>query len=319
MLLAGAGLLPAAFAAFAQSQKPKRVALLFPGTQAGYQSRFDAFRSEMKRLGYVEGRDISLEVRWGDDRTERLPGLAGELVKLGPSVIVTGSSAGVASLKAATSSIPIVFATAGNPVEQGFVASLQRPGGNITGVVVHPALLSKLIEVAREAMPAARRLGILVHVTDPAHKIVLEGAESSARRFNFEPTVVRVQRAEDLDRAFAELREHRAELVLAPLLVFMVSNEKPLAVKALQAKLPLLANTLSMSESGGLLSYGTPPEENYRRAAALADKILRGAKPADLAVEQPERFVLAVNRKTAKAIGVELSPLTMLRADRIID
>jgi putative ABC transport system substrate-binding protein len=319
LLAGGAWLASAATRSLSQAQKVRRIAILLPGSQAGYWSRFDAFRAELKRLGYVEGRDISLEIRWGDDRTEGLRALAAELVALNPDVIVTGSSAAIAAFKAATSSIPVVFATAVNPVEQGFISSLQRPGGNVTGVLVHSGLTQKLVEVAREALPAARRLAILIHDPDPAHKVLLEGFESSAQRLNFEPITVRVARVEDLDRAFREIQERKAEIVVVPLLAFAVSNSKQLVTRALNAKLPLLANSLSIADGGGLLSYGTSTEENYRRVAGLVDKVLRGAKPADLPVEQPGRFQLVVNRKTAKAIGVELSPVTMLRADRLID
>ncbi len=319
LLGGGAWLACASMPSRSQSAKTRRIAALLPGTEAGYRTRFDAFRGELKRLGYVEGRDLSIEVRWGNNRVERFPALAAELVALKPDVILTGSSAAIAACKAATASIPIVFATAGNPVEQGFISSLQRPGGNITGVIVYVGLIDKLVEVTREALPRARRVALLVHDADPAHKMLHEGFERSARQLKLETLTVRVARTEDLERAFQELQAHKAEAVLAPLLVFTISNQNELAARALKAKLPLLANSESVAESGGLLSYGTRSEDNYRRAALLVDKILRGAKPGELPVEQPQHFHLIVNRKTAKAIGVKLSPATMARADRFID
>jgi ABC-type uncharacterized transport system substrate-binding protein len=303
----------------AQTGRPRRIAFLHPGSQAGFQMHLDAFRAVLKELGHVEGRDISIEVRWANDRTERLDAFAAEGVALNPDLIVTATSAGIAAFKKATASIPIVFASGFNPVEQGFISSLQRPGGNITGVIVYSDLTPKIIEVAREALPDASRLALLIHEADPAHKFTLEAFEPNARRFNFQPVVVRVARAEDLDRAFAELAAREVHAVIAAPLAFFTSNRRALAERALKARLPLLANNFIFADSGGLLSYGTSIEENYRRAAGLVDKILRGAKPGELPVQRPERFVLVVNRKTAAAIGVKLSPVTVLRADRIIE
>jgi putative ABC transport system substrate-binding protein len=236
-----------------------------------------------------------------------------------PDVIVTGTSVGVAAFKNATQSIPVVFATAFNPVEQGFVASLQRPGGNITGVLVYSDLTQKTVEVVREAFPAARRLAILLPDSDPAHRFALRAFEASAPRFNFEPLIIRVSRVEDLGRAFGELVASQAEALLTPQLQFVVSYRTQIIAHALKARVPLISGHNFIAEGGGLMSYGTLTVENYERAAALVDKILRGAKPADVPVEQPERFVLIVNRKTAHAIGVTLPSVTLLRADKIVD
>jgi putative ABC transport system substrate-binding protein len=317
----GAWLAAAAAPSFPQSPvKLRRVAFLHPGTQRANQSTFEAFRTSMKGLGYAEGREISLETRWAEGRIDRLPSLAAELAALDPAVIVTGTSAAVAACKRATSTIPIVFTTASSPVEQGFVSSLSRPGGNITGVLLHTGdLTSKNAEFAREALPRAQRLAILVHDADPAHMLVLANFLPSAQRFKFEPVVLRVANTEELDRAFRELADRKADALYLPELNFMITNRDQLIARSMKARLPLLSNNDDITTAGGLMSYGTAREENYRRAAALVDKILRGAKPGDLPVEQPERFQLVVNRKTAKAIGVTLSPVTMLRADRIID
>ena len=276
------------------------------------------FRAALKELGYVEGRDISIEARWADGRTERLASLAVEVVASNPAVIVTGSSEGIAALKKATTSIPIVFATAGSVVEQGLVASLRRPGGNITGVALH-SLDAKIVEVIREALPAARRLAVLVNEKDRVHKIVLDAFEPAARRFKFEPLVVRVARAEDFERAFKELTERRADALYLPNMGLITSSRDRIIELALKTRLPNFSINPDLAAAGGLLSYGTSVEENYQRSAALVDKILRGAKPGDLPVEQPQRFQLIVNMKTAKAIGVTLSPATMLRADRVIE
>jgi putative ABC transport system substrate-binding protein len=320
LVASGAWLAAVAARSFAQAPNAaRRIVFLQPGTEAGWSLRMNTFRVALKELGHVEGRDISVEVRWGNDRTEALAGLAAEVVATNPAVIVTATSAAVAACKKATSTIPVVFATAADPVEQGFVASLGRPGGNITGVIVHSGLSAKIVEIAREALPRARRFAILVHDPDPVHKVHLENFSAAAPRFKFEPVVVHVVRVEDLDRAFRELAARKAEALFIPNIAFFTSQRDQIVERALKARLPLLSNQSVVSERGGLLSYGTAIEENYRRAASLVDRILRGAKPGDLAVEQPEKFELIVNMKTARAIGVKLSPTTMLRATKVIE
>ena len=320
-ILAASGAVLAAIAtrALPQASKSRRIAFLHPGTQAGSQPLLDVFRMALKDFGHIEGRDIVIEVRWADGRTDRLSLLATEAVSAKPFLIVTASSEAVAVFKKATATIPIVFATAGDPVEQGFIHSFARPGGNVTGVATHSDLNAKIVEVIREALPSARRLAVLVHDRDGYHRIVLEGFEPAARRFKFEPVVVRVARVEDLEHAFKELADHKADAVYTPNLALLTTNRDTIVKLALKARLPQFSINPDIAAAGGLLSYGPPREEHYRRAAALVDKILRGSKPGDLPVEQPERFHLIVNKKTARAIGVTLSPVTMLRADRIIE
>ena len=316
----GAWLAAAAARSFAQTPKlPRRIAYLHPGTEVGGSAIFEAFRIEMKKLGYIDGRDISIETHWAEGKIERLTTLAVEVVARNPAVIVTSGSAAVAELKKATAAIPIVFATAAIPVEQGFVASLARPGGNITGVTLHLEVDAKTVEIIREALPAAKRLGFLVHEPDPFQKIMLDSVTPAAKRFKFDLVVVRVARAEDFERAFTELVAGKVDALSVPNLNFLVNNRKQVIERARSARLPLFGSHYQWAEDGGVLFYGTRQEENFRRAAALVDKILRGAKPGDLAVEQPERFELVVNLKTAKAIGVSLSPALLLRVTRVIE
>jgi len=319
LFASGALLAAAATRAFAQANTIRRIVMVHPGSQSGYQSLYDAFRGALKSLGYVEGRDISVESRWADGRLERLPAMAAEAVKLNPAAIVTAGSAATAASKQATSSIPIVFASAFNPVEQGFVASLRRPGGNVTGILLFSDIAAKIVEVTREAFPGARRLAILLHEADVAHKIALEHFLAATRQLKFDPVVVRVANLADLDRAFQELAAGKADALYLPDLTFSTENRKPIIERALSARLPLLSGFYETTVDGALLSYGTRREENYQRAAALVDKILKGVKPGDLPVEQPVRFQLTVNMKTAKAIGITLSPVTMLRADKVIE
>lgn len=273
----------------------------------------------MAKLGYKEDRDILIEARWAENSTVRLEALGAELAALKPAVIVTGSSAGVAACRKATSTIPIVFATASNPVEQGFVASLRRPGGNVTGILVHLDTAGKIVEVAREAFPGAARVATLVHEADPAHGRHLEAFIASTQRFSLEPVVVRVKRREDLGRAFRTLAERKTDALILPDLVFTYTHRDEIVRRCLEARLPLFSSSHETTVAGGLLSYGTFFDDNWRRAAVFVHQILGGARPGDLPVEQPERVQLVVNLKTANAIGAKLSRATMLRADKVIE
>jgi putative tryptophan/tyrosine transport system substrate-binding protein len=292
---------------------------MLPGTESVFRSRLDAFRSELKRLGHVDGRDLVIEARWGENKLERLPALAADVVALKPAVILTASSGGIVACKKATTDIPFVFATASSPVEQGFVASLRRPGGNVTGVLLHSGMAAKMVEIAREAMPRARRFAILIHETDPVHKLQLEEFTEATRRFALEPLVIRVARSEELAIGLNEAVTQKADMLYLPALAFTLSNYRYVVDRSLKDGLPVLSSYAEITAAGGLLSYGTGREENFIRAAALVDKILRGAKPGDLPVEQPDRFELIVNMKTAKLTGVAVSHTTLLRANKVIE
>lgn len=302
-----------------QGTRTPRIAIFHPGTEEATRSVIGTFRATLRELNYIEGRDIAIEVRWGAGKMDEIASAAAEIVARKPDVIVTATSAGVAAFKRATSTIPIVFATAGSPVEQGFVASLGRPGGNITGVMVFTEMGGKMVEVAREAFPHAQRLAILLHTLDPAHKLILDHFVAATPRFQFEPVIVNFSRTAELDRVFRELAERKADVLFVADLAFNHANMEQLIERALEARLPLISNFDEITRRGGLLSYGGARDDNYRRAAVLVDKILRGAKPADIPVEQPDRFPLVINRRTARAIGVTLSPVIMFRADRILD
>jgi len=318
LIAGGAWLAGAATSAFAQTTKPlRRVEFVAPGTEEGFREFFAVIRSKLKELGYVEGRDLVLEASWGEIDT--LASRAAAVVARKPDVIVTASSAAVAECKKATPTIPIVFASAANPVEQGFVASLQRPGGNITGVLLYIGLSAKITEIAREAFPKARRLAILLHEKDPIHRAQLAEFEPAAARLKFDPVVVRISSPDDFDRAFAELARRKAEVLYLPNAALFQANRRQLAERALNARLPLLGTATHLTENGGLMDYGTRADENYQRAAVLVDKILRGAKPGDLPVERPEKIFLVINMKTAKAIGAKLPEKFITRADKVIE
>lgn len=321
LLIAGsAWLAAAATRSFAQAPKvPRRIAFLHPGREAGNRERLSAFRAALQSLGYAEGPEFSIDTYWADDRTSRLDSLVAQALSRNPAVVVTASSTAVAAFKKATSTVPIVFATGSTPVEQGFVASLRRPGGNITGIIFHQDLEGKLVEIVREALPVAQRLGVLIHEPDAVHKIHLASIEPVARRLRFELVIARVSGVEEFEGAFKALAARKADALLLPSQVLFSSRIDEIASRALKARLPVFSPHSNAAEGGGLVSYGTLAEENYRRAAAMVDKILRGAKPGDIPVEQPERFQLVVNMKTAKAIGVSLSPAFMQRADKVIE
>src|SRR5262245_39802756 len=240
--------------------------MLWPGTPSSYKARQDAFRAELKRLGYEEGQDIIFDVRWAENKTAKLDSIAVELVALNPAVIVTASSAGVAAAKKATSTIPIVFGTAAAPVEQGFVASLRRPGGNITGVMVHQ-MDEKAVEIVRDAFPLARRLAYLGHKPDPFNKMALDLFIPAAKRLKFEPLVIEVARAEELGGAFDEVQRRKADVLWAPNLVFISAHRDYIVERALKAKLPVLGGLEEFTAIGALLSHSSGRDENYRRAA----------------------------------------------------
>lgn len=294
------------------------MAVLLAGTPSSYRARVDAFRTELKKLGYEEGRNIGLDFRWAENKPGRLAALAEELVALRPDVLVTGSSGGVAAAKNATSTIPIVFGSAGSPIEQGFIASFRRPGGNVTGVIVH-GVEGKAVEIVREVLPRARRLAILIHKPDPYSRLAVEAFLPAAKQLKFEPVIVEVERAEELALAFNAVTRQKADALYLPPLVFNATHRDYLAERSLQAKLPLISSYAEATAAGALLSYGSDRNENYRRAAVLVDKILRGASPAELPVEQPQKLQLIVNLKTARAIGVHLTREFVQRADGIID
>ncbi len=276
------------------------------------------FKARLAELGHAEGRDFALEERYSEGKPERLAALAREFVMMKPAVIVTGGSAAIATLQKATSTVPIVFVTAGAPVEQGFVKSLARPGGNITGASVR-GLAGKLFELIRECLPASRRVAVLEHEADPVAKRNADFHLGRAASTGHEAVVVWVKDAADFERAFAQAVALKAEAVIVPPLSLFFVHPKPLAGLAREARLPVFSEMRASTVSGGLVSYHADLAENYRRAASLVDRILRGAKPGELPVEQPDRFVLTVNLQTARALGIRIPQSVLLRADEVIE
>jgi putative ABC transport system substrate-binding protein len=319
-LILASGAWAALVAARVSAQQPgglPRIGWLSPTTRDGPFP--EAFIARLRELGRVEGRDFVLEYRGAEGKPERLPALAAEIVARRPAVILTASTAAATALKNATRSIPIVFASAGDPVEQGLVASLGRPGGNITGVTVHMGLSGKVMELVREVKPAATHVAYLVHTGDPVSKRAVAVAQRNASAVGVELILARVSRAEDLERAFAELKARKLDALIVPNLSMFIAAQTDIARLALEGNLPIFSTLAGLTRAGGLISYDTDYRRNYRRAAELVDRILKGANPADMPVEQPERFQMVVNLKTARALGMKLPQSVLLRTDEVIE
>jgi putative ABC transport system substrate-binding protein len=280
--------------------------------------RVGAFVQRLRELGWIEGRTVTIEYRWSEGRSERYPEIAAEFVRLKVDVIVA-TGAGVPAAKQATSAIPIVFPVAGDPVGGGFVATLARPGGNITGLSLQQTdVASKRVELLRDAVPGLRRMAILVNAGNVNAVLELGEVQAAGRTLGLAATTSEIRRAEDIVSAFEALKGRAdAVYVVAEPLVF--SNRVRIHTLAMAARLPAIYNSREYVEMGGLMSYGPNFPDLFRRTADYVDKILRGAKPADLPVEQPTKFDLVINLTTAKALGLKIPESFLVRADEVIE
>ena len=319
MAVASGGLLAAPLAAAAQ-QPPKlpTIGYLGPLTASAQSTWTAAFVQRMREHGWFEGRTITIEYRWAEGRSERFAEIAAEFVRLKVVVIVTGGTAGVIAAKQATSVIPIVFAVAGDPVGTGLVASLARPGGNVTGLSNQSSdLAGKRLELLREVVPSLRRVAIMANVGGPIGVLEMGEVQAAAHTLGLEVARLEIRRAEDIAPAIEGLkgRANALYVVTDPL---VNTNRIRLNTLALGARLPTMHGARDYIDAGGLMSYGANYPDLFRRAADYVDKILRGAKAADLPVEQPTKFDLILNLKTAKALGLTIPPSVLRRADEII-
>jgi len=272
----------------------------------------------LRELGWIEGRNLAIEYRWADGRTGRFTEIAAEFVRLKVDVIVTGGLSAVA-VKQATSVIPIVFAVAADPVGTGLVASLVRPGGNVTGLSTQaPDLVGKRLELLREAVPELRRLAILANIGYPASVIEMSAVQAAAPTLGLEVVALEIQRAEDIAPAFEALKD-RADALYVITDALVSTNRVRINAFALAARLLTMHGVREYVEAGGLMSYGADYSDLFRRAGDYVDKILRGAKPADIPVEQPTKFDLVVNLITAEALGLTVPPSLLARADKVIE
>jgi ABC-type uncharacterized transport system substrate-binding protein len=281
--------------------------------------RLAAFSKRLRELGWMEGRTVTIEYRWAEGRDERFAEIAADFVRLKVDVIVTSGTANVVAAKQATSVIPIVFTVAGDPIANNLVASLARPGGNVTGLsTVATDLAGKRVELLREAVPGFRRVAAIGNVNNPLSVLEMSEVQAAARRFGLEAASVGIRRAEDIAPAFEGLKgpADAIYVVADPLLN---TNRARIHTLAMGGRLPTIYNAREHVEAGGLMSYGPNFPQLYWRAADYVDKILRGAKPSDLPVEQPTKFDLVINLTTAKALGLDIPPTVLARADEVIE
>jgi putative ABC transport system substrate-binding protein len=274
----------------------------------------------MQELGYVEGRDITFEYRFADGKPERLPALAAELVRLKVDVILAPSTSAAQAAKQATVMIPIVIATAGNPVGDGLIASLARPGGHVTGLTMlaGPEIGGKYLALLKETVPRVSRVAVLWNPYTSPHAVVLREIEVAARSLGVKRQPLKVRGSDEIGSAFSTMTRERAEalVVLADPMFF--SQRTEIADLAAKGRLPAMYGLREHVEAGGLMAYATSTSDLFRRAATYVDKILKGTKPADLPIEQPTRFELVINLKTAKALGFTIPQSLLLRADQVI-
>jgi putative tryptophan/tyrosine transport system substrate-binding protein len=279
----------------------------------------DAFVRRLRELGWIEGRTVTIEYSWGEGRDERLAEIAAEFVRLKVDVVVTWGIPSTLAAKKATSVIPVVAAALGDPLGTGIVASLGRPGGNVTGLSVQaPELAGKRLELLRETLPALRRLAILVNVENPSHVLEMREVQAAARTLGLQVDAREIRRAEHIAAAFDALKGHADALyVCTDPVVF--TNAVRINILAAAARIPTMHGRREYVEAGGLMSYGTNFPDLFRRAGEYVDKILRGAKPAEIPVEQPTKFEFVINLTTAKALGLEIAPTLLARADEVIE
>jgi putative ABC transport system substrate-binding protein len=306
----------------ARAQQPAnvhRIGFLGANTPSVQSQWTAAFVQRLHELGWIEGRNVAIEYRWAEARFERSPEIIAEFVRLKVDVIVTHGTANVAAAKETTSVIPIVFAAVADPVGNNLVAGLARPGGNVTGLSAQiPDLAGKRLELLREIIPNLRRLAIMANGGNPAAMQDLREIQATAGPLDLEIVARDVRRADDMAPAFEAL-EGRAEALYVVTDPLFTTDRVRLNTLALSARLPTMHGTREQVDAGGLISYGSNQMDLFRRAGDYVDKILRGAKPANLPVEQPTKFDLVVNLKTAKALGLAIPPMLLGRADEVIE
>jgi putative ABC transport system substrate-binding protein len=296
-----------------------RIGYLGAFTPSAGASLLDAFRQGLRELGYVEGRNIFIDYRWAEGMPDRLPALAAELTNLRVQVIVTQSNAALAALQQATRTIPIVVAGMGDPVESGFVASLARPGGNITGFSNQAEQFAgKWVQLLREAVPKTSRIAVLAISQTSSHRTYWTEIQATAQSLKIIPQRHEIAAPDEIEGAFASLvKEHPQGIIVLPHAV-TIERRRQITQLAEKNQLPGIYPFSLFVEAGGLMSYGTNLADLHRRAAVYVDKILKGKNAADLPVEQPTKFELVINLKTAKQIGLTIPPNVLARADRVI-
>jgi putative ABC transport system substrate-binding protein len=317
--LAG-GLLAAPVATEAQPAGTKRIGLLETSSPSPARVRlWETLRQRLRELGYLEGQNIAFESRFADGKPDRLPGLAAELVALKVDVIVTSGTPASLAAKQATRTIAIVMAQLADPVGAGLVASLGRPGGNVTGLTTQDADLGgKRLEMLLQVVPKVSRFAVLIDETSPGSMLIARGTQVAAQSLGVQLQSLGVRGPEELDSAFSAMKEARAGALIVESSSLLFTSRTRLADLALKNRLPTMFAQREYAEAGGLMAYSADFSDLFRRAATFVDKILKGAKPADLPVEQPTKFDFVINLKTAKALGLTIPPSLLQRADEVI-
>jgi putative ABC transport system substrate-binding protein len=302
------------------AQKIPRIGVLLPGTPESFALRTAALLVGLRELGYVEGRTVLIDWKWGQDRIQTLPELAAELVRSKVDVIVTGGTAAAQALKAATSSIPVVMAIIGDPVAAGLVTNLARPGGNLTGFsIVAPELGGKRLELLREIVPGISAVAVLLNNRNPQSQIELKEMRNAAQAMGLRLYPVEISAEAGLDDAFAAIDRTAVQALVVLTDPILFSQRKRAVDLANTNRLPAMYFFQGFVEEGGLISYGPGDADLFRRSAGYVDRILKGARPGDLPIEQPVRFELFINLKTARMIGVTIPESFLLRADKVIE
>ncbi len=315
-------LLAAPVVAESQAAKVYRIGFLGLSSAADYAVNLQAFRQGLRDLGYEEGKNISIEYRWAEGRDERLPALAAELVRLNPDVLVTHATPGIRAAQQATFTIPIIMGTSADPVRLGFVKSLARPGGNTTGVASQLIdLAAKRLELLKEAVPNLRHVAVLSNLANAVAREAVGETEVAARKLAVRVRSFEVKREPtELETVFtAILRERPDGLIVTPDSLIMGARQASIVEFAARNRLPAMGGERRFVAAGGLISYGNDFQEGWRVAARYVDRILKGAKPAELPIEQPTKFELAINLKTAKRLGLTIPPSLLLRADQVTE
>jgi putative ABC transport system substrate-binding protein len=320
-LLGGAATCPLAAHAQQQAGKVPRIGFLGVTSPSDRPSLLDAFRQGLRELGWVEGQNVVIDYRYAEGRVDRLPDLAADLVRLKVDLIVSEGTQGVTAAKNATETIPIVMTTVRDPVGTGLIASLARPGGNVTGMSGSAGLeiVGKQLELLKETVPKIRRVAILSNPANAYHQLAIREVNVAAQSLGVQLQLLEARGPNEFDGAFAAMAKERVEALLVVSDVIFNNHRTRLADLAARSRLPAAYGVRESVEAGGLMSYGTSFLDLYRRSAAYVDKILKGAKPADLPVEQPTRFELVINLKTAKALGLQVPPMLLARADEVIE
>jgi putative tryptophan/tyrosine transport system substrate-binding protein len=318
----GCGLVCSCAALAQQSAKQTKIGWLSPLSSRPPAARnLQAFRQSLEHLGHVEGRDIAIEFRFADGNVDRLPSLAAELVDQKVDIIVTFATPAAEAARKATSAIPIVAISVTDPVGRGLVESLARPGGNVTGLSFSVGLdiFSKSMEFLKEAVPALQMVGLLLNQANPFHAAAASQIEAAAQALNVRARVFQASRPEEITTAFEAIAQLHFGAVFVVADVLFVTEAAQIAKLALTYQLPSIHQIRNEAEAGGLMSYGPDITDLYRRAAMYVDAILKGAKPANLPVQQPTKFELVINHNTARALGLTIPPTLLVRADEVIE